>query len=401
MPTIPYPPDADMLLAMSNGIAEQVRKYTDMQRAYHGSSGDFSSEQGQKLQEQAEVVARECGKLQALISEPKDWMVQAAWSYCDSVAISTVIEMGIPTLIKPDGKGVTLSYLASCTNASPALIKRIMRICLNRVDDGLLCGAYLARTACQAAFKISDNPTEAAFGIAFQTKLSLYEYYHSVDTERGRRFSRAMAGHYDGPLDMPIELIYPFDYLPNGSTLVDIGGGNGQNTIRLVVSYPQLSAVVQDHVSVISIAEKKVKQQYDEKIAGRITWEAHDYYAQQPQKGADIYLLSHVLMDNSDENCVKMIREIAQVMDPARSRLLIHDFVDLPRAVGDRPRLLDMLDIHMIASLNTYSRSEVEFDHLIGRAAGDRGLVRYKTWQGKGGSAVLELRLQSTSESAS
>ncbi|KAM5433050.1 hypothetical protein MferCBS31731_007274 [Microsporum ferrugineum] len=423
-----YPPDADTLLAMSNSIAEQVRKYTDMQRACNGSSSDFSPQQGQKLQEQAEAVARECSKLQALISEPKGWMVQAAWSYCDSVALSTVIEMGIPTLIQPGGKGVTLSYLAGCTNASPTLIKRIMRICLNRfifaecsagnyhhnqhslqlldgnfgslihylVDDGLLCGAYFSRTACQAGFRISDNPTEAAFGMAFQTKLPLYEYYHTVDTERGQRFSRAMAGHYDGPLDMPIELIYPFDYLAGGSTLVDVGGGNGQNAIRLVISYPQLSAVVQDHVSVISMAENTVKEKYDEKIAGRVTWEAHDYYAQQPRKGADVYLLSHVLMDNSDENCIKMIRRITQVMDPARSRLLIHDFVDLPRAVGDGPRLLDMLDLHMIASLNIHSRSEAELDNLIDRAAGDLGLARHKTWQGKGGSAVLELRLQST-----
>ncbi|EZF95261.1 hypothetical protein H113_04325 [Trichophyton rubrum MR1459] len=110
-----------------------------------------------------------------------------------------------------------------------------------------------------------------------------------------------MAGHYDGPLDMPIELIYPFDDLPDGSTIIDIGGGNGQNVIRLVKSHPQLVAIVQDHVSVISNAENMVKESYGEEIVGRITWEAHDYYAQQPRKGADIYLLSHVLMDNNDE----------------------------------------------------------------------------------------------------
>ncbi|EFE40401.1 hypothetical protein TRV_04884 [Trichophyton verrucosum HKI 0517] len=74
-----YPPDADMLLAMSNGITEQVRKYADMQRACNGRSSDFTSQQGQMLQNQAEAVARECRKLQALVSEPKDWMVQVAW----------------------------------------------------------------------------------------------------------------------------------------------------------------------------------------------------------------------------------------------------------------------------------------------------------------------------------
>ncbi|EFE40402.1 cytochrome P450 monooxygenase, putative [Trichophyton verrucosum HKI 0517] len=206
-----------------------------------------------------------------------------------------------------------------------------------------------------------------------------------------------MAGHYDGPLDMPIELIYPFDGLPDGSTIVDIGGGNGQNAIRLVKSYPQLAAIVQDHVSVISNAENMVKESYREEIASRTTWEAHDYYAQQPQKGADIYLLSHVLMDNSDEKCVKMIQEVAKVMDPAKSKLLIHDFVDLPRTVGEGARLIEMLDLHLIASLNTHSRTELEFDSIIERAAGDLGLARVKTWPGRG-SAVLELRLQSTDD---
>jgi O-methyltransferase len=110
-----------------------------------------------------------------------------------------------------------------------------------------------------------------------------------------------MAGHYDSSLDMPVEQIFPFDYLPDGSTLVDIGGGNGQNAIRLAVSYPRLSAVVQDHRSIVSVAEKALKEKFDRQLTDRITWEAHDYYSPQSQKGAAVYLLSHVLMDNSDE----------------------------------------------------------------------------------------------------
>lgn len=39
-----------------------------------------------------------------------------------------------------------------------------------RVDDGLLCGAYLTRTSCRNGFQIPDNPGEAAFGMAFQSE---------------------------------------------------------------------------------------------------------------------------------------------------------------------------------------------------------------------------------------
>lgn len=107
-----------------------------------------------------------------------------------------------------------------------------------------------------------------------------------------------MAGHYDGPLDKPIELIFPFESVPPGSLLVDIGGGNGQQAIRLASLYPHLSCVVQDHDSVVSAAGKA--SNLTESVAARITWEAHNYYDPQPRKGAAIYLLSHVLMDNSD-----------------------------------------------------------------------------------------------------
>lgn len=110
-----------------------------------------------------------------------------------------------------------------------------------------------------------------------------------------------MAGYYDGPLDYPIELIFPFGQLPSACTVVDIGGGNGHNAIRLVSTHRQLSVVVQDHLSVVSVAEKAASEKLGPEDVGRITWQAHDYYSPQPRRGADVYLLSHVMMDNSDE----------------------------------------------------------------------------------------------------
>lgn len=107
-----------------------------------------------------------------------------------------------------------------------------------------------------------------------------------------------MAGHYDGPLDKPIEDIYPFQDLPDGSLLIDIGGGNGQQAIRLASKFPQIFCVIQDHGSTISHAEKSVVLPAE--VADRIHWEAHDYHTTQPRRGATVYLLSHVLMDNSD-----------------------------------------------------------------------------------------------------
>ncbi|KAG4442106.1 hypothetical protein IFR05_002392 [Cadophora sp. M221] len=339
-------------------ITEQVNKYVDMMRDCNGISDEPSSQYSQKLQEQAEVVTNACSKLQASVVEPSQWVGQAAWSYCDSVALSRVFEMNIHKLIEPEGEGATMECLTKSTGASPELISRIMRQCMNRSIFGQVePGRYQHN---RHSLRLLDENFGSlihylqvpVFRKASFSELPLYEYYHSVDTNRGQQFSRAMAGHYDSPLDKPIELIFPFRDVPAGSLVVDIGGGNGQQSIRLVSLYPQLSCVVQDHQSVVAVAEKA--SMLAETIASRITWEAHDYCAPQPQKGAAIYLLSYVLRDNTDAKCIRIIQAVAQARDPEKSTLLIHDFVDLPSGY----------DLHLLsvwAHVNTkpgYERTE-------------------------------------------
>ncbi|KJZ73407.1 hypothetical protein HIM_07201 [Hirsutella minnesotensis 3608] len=243
-------------------------------------------------------------------------------------------------------------------------------------------------------YQIPDDPSQAAFCEAFQTDLTLYEYYHTVDINRGQRFSRAMAGHYDGQLDRPIESIFPFQDLPDGSLVVDIGGGNGQQAIRLASRCPQLRFVVQDHDNVVTAAVTSVAAKLPESVANRISWEAHSYFAQQPRREASVYLLSHVLMDNTNDNCALILRAIVDAMGPA-SRLLIHDFLDTEEDIGHgRSRMFDLLDLHMIASVSRPSRNQAEWDALI-ETGGEGHLVRHKTWPFRDGAAVIELRLAS------
>ncbi len=101
-----------------------------------------------------------------------------------------------------------------------------------------------------------------------------------------------------GPLNEPLDLIFPFDNMPDGALLVDIGGGSGHRAIQLASAFPQLSCVVQDHSSVTQAASKAAV--LPEHVAGRISWESHDYRLPQLRKGARYYLFSRVLMDNTD-----------------------------------------------------------------------------------------------------
>ncbi|PHH92284.1 hypothetical protein CDD83_8098 [Cordyceps sp. RAO-2017] len=362
-------PDPESLLSLSKLITEQVNNYVDMVRHCEKSPEEdlkLSLQQKQEMRDRAEAVANTGGQLQALITDPSHWMAQSAWAYYDSVALCLCIEMKIAEHIEPGEKGATLEDLVKSTGASSGLI------------------------TARNHFQIPQDPRKAAFCEAFQTDISLYDFYHSVDTKRGERFARAMVGHYDGQLNQPLETIFPFGDLADGSLLVDIGGGTGRQAIRLAALFPQLSCVVQDHSSVVSGAEKEIE--LSENITNRISWEAHDFCTLQPRKGAAVYLLSHVLMDHTDKKAAQIVQSVVDAMDPASSKLLIHDFMDPPSFGQDRPRIFDMLDLHMIASLSRPSRSEADWDALIARA--DKRLRRHKTWAAKDGSAVLELRLQ-------
>lgn len=104
-----------------------------------------------------------------------------------------------------------------------------------------------------------------------------------------------MAGHYNTPLDEPIENIFPFNMLDPNASIVDIGGGNGQHSMRLGTKYPGMSFIVQDHASVIEGAQSTVSSA----MTGRIQWQSQDMFSPQQVEGASIYLLSHVLMDHS------------------------------------------------------------------------------------------------------
>lgn len=125
---------------------------------------------------------------------------------------------------------------------------------------------------------------------------TLYDYYDSVDPERGNRFGKAMAGHYNTALDEPIERMYSFDSLNPHAQVVDIGGGQGQHSIRLATKYPRMSFIVQDLPSVVDSAQATVEIPIA--ASGRVQWQTHNMYTPQPVCAADVYLLSHVLMDH-------------------------------------------------------------------------------------------------------
>lgn len=146
-------PDVDSLIALSLSISEQVNKYAALVRRQPGSPGPDPSLQ--TLQDQVNVVMKESTKLQALISDPDQWVTLAAWSYLDSVALGLSLDMDIPNHVEPGDKGATLDDLVRSTGASAVVISMnklyllASKIALIYLDD---------RTNHEAVHKSIDFP---------------------------------------------------------------------------------------------------------------------------------------------------------------------------------------------------------------------------------------------------
>ena len=169
------------------------------------------------------------------------------------------------------GRVNKISYPWHVSNFDAEAIQLLTRI---SVDEGLMCEAYLSTIIRENGFQIPAGRHESAFCKAFNSKSvslirvkywlyiaksDLYEFYHKVDHARGARFATGMSGFYNNIWEGQAGTLFPFEKLRDGAIVVDVGGGRGQNCLRLGAKYPHLRFVVQDHQSVIDDAEKEVE----------------------------------------------------------------------------------------------------------------------------------------------
>ena len=97
-------------------------------------------------------------------------------------------------------------------------------------------------------------------------------------------------------------------------------------------------------------------------VADRVTIEAGSFFETIPV-GGDAYILSHIIHDWSEEQCLTILGHVRGAMRPA-GRLLVVEMV-LP--AGDKPHLGKLLDIVMLVLPGGQERTEEEYRTLLGK----------------------------------
>lgn len=174
----------------------------------------------------------------------------------------------------------------------------------------------------------SGEPNEAGFALAFNTDVPMFDVV-SRDPERAQQMAGAMSFMHSGQTYSPRHIAEHFEWgAAAKGILVDIGGGRGSVAMEIAQHLPEIKCVVQDLPDVIQGAEVPE----DLKRGERLRFMAHDFFQEQPVKGADVYLLRWVLHDWSDKYAVKILRNLIPALKKG-ARVLISDLCVPPPCV--------------------------------------------------------------------
>ncbi|KAJ3739061.1 S-adenosyl-L-methionine-dependent methyltransferase [Lentinula detonsa] len=226
---------------------------------------------------------------------------------------------------------------------------------------------------------------------AFNSETPYFKFIQN-DDHRRLRFDVSMQGMER--VQPPDTTLNAFEWgkLPEGSKIVDVGGGVGSVLFPLAENFPELKLVIQDLPGVVDNARKVWTERMPSALqTGQVTPEAHNFFNQQPQKETSVFLLKHVLHNWSDSSCVEILKRLRDassdftklvVMDSAmpyvcRSRNQRTSFMDIPMTATEEapdPLLANygalneisyVLDMVMFVILNTQERTYEQLDKLL------------------------------------
>ena len=169
-------------------------------------------------------------------------------------------------------------------------------------------------------------------------------------------FSETMIGIH-GAEPAAVAAAYDFSDL---TTIVDVGGATGHLLTTILSSYSDARGILFDLPHVVRDAPPLIQARG---LADRVTIKGGSFFESVPD-GGDAYLLSHIIHDWSEEQCLTILGNCRRAMNPG-GRLLIIEMV-LP--AGDTPHPGKMLDMMMLVGPGGQERTEQEYGELLGKA---------------------------------
>lgn len=294
-----------------------------------------------------------------------------------SRAVATAIELGLLDRLA-EGSADTAT-LAADLDLHPDRLGRLLRLLASvgvlerdgeayrptEVGDVLRRG-HPSGMADLALLYDSDMFTAAWTRLAdtVRTGVTAFEVAHGTDVfahlvrnpEDAARYTAGIAA--GGRFSTVIPDVHDFT---GARRIVDLGGGDGSLLAAVLERAPEAHGVLVERPPALAAAELRLGPLVD---AGRCELVEGDFLRSVP-RGADVYLLSRILHNWSDQDACTVLCHCREAMSPD-GRVLIAERV-LPDE--DPPWLSTFLDAHMMVMTTGAERTEGEYEKLL-RSAG-------------------------------
>ncbi|ROW08839.1 hypothetical protein VMCG_02694 [Cytospora schulzeri] len=335
---------------------------TSKERLEEGANSSSSSKATHEAAAQ-ESLAVEVRKLLAEVQGPAGVMFDLLGSLCRATALRCLLDMGVFGALPADGTpmsaDVLLSRLAPVGDdpdndvvVEKELLVRLMR---NATTPG-------AGPLVEVGWKVPTEPTNCPYTFAHRTEGRDCWSHIARFPERQANCNDAMkAQSFDGAWAVGL---YPFAERLQRSggdektpLVVDVGGGAGHTSrkIRELCGGVEGTVVLQDLEGVVADVEE-----FD-----GVVKMAHDFFAEQPVKGAHIYYLRRILHDWSNDPSVTILKNLAAAMDrDLPSRVVIAEQILPASGVSSQSAYIDMA---MMTSTGM-ERTERQWEELLARA---------------------------------
>ncbi|RFU75978.1 o-methyltransferase, family 2 [Trichoderma arundinaceum] len=397
-------PESRMLV-----LAETIRVETGKLQTYLQSNGIAQPGLGvdapddfpllpDEIQQSRQKIVLATRELTNIVRGPRESVRYDVWSYLDTLSLQLINSYQIAKLVPLDAP-IKLTELHSKTPLDPVNLARALR---HAMTNNIFCEpspGFIAHTAnsrllaqdasLQAwiGFNSEDifpaaghvmqalkthpeatSITHTGFNFAFSTVGEEPMFVTlGKDPVKAKRFAYAMRSFTSGE---GYEISYFVDNYDlsevneRGGTFVDVGGSHGFVSVDLAKKWKNMKFIVQDLSKTIESAPKPICE--DEDAAERISLQIHDFFTEQPVKGADVYYFRWIIHNWSNPYVIAILQNLIPALKPG-ARVVINDYC-IRDPGSENPwdeKLLRSMDLIMGTLFNAQEREEWEFCELF------------------------------------
>ncbi|KAK6527401.1 hypothetical protein TWF694_004390 [Orbilia ellipsospora] len=333
-----------------------------------------------------------------LTAGPYELIQNLFWSLADTSTLHVIHHFKIAQIV-PEKGDISYTELSRQANISPIKLRQVLRYAMTNHVFYEPRHGYIAHTAvsmllrdekstmwalvgfytqeacrtngtlteCLEKFPHSEDVNEGPWSLAFDGK-GFFQYFNAYP-ESAKRFGVAMSSYSSGDGMRVASLVTGYDWgkLPEGATVVDVGGATGYVSVEIAKANPSLKFIVED-ASPLSLEEGKKNLARDNSdLTKRFEYQLHDFLTeQQPVKGADAYLFRFILHNWPD----KYIKQILKNLVPGLkngAKIILNDVVLLPvnSLSAWEERRVRALDMFVLNIYNSFEREEAEWRKLF------------------------------------